>query len=109
MWFNNITRMWTTKKELAGAHPTSGSKQASPACETKRLDAPPHPLIGKTFRINDDNPFEELYCVIRDVRKNKIGIEYVSYSFLNGGNGRPMTFTQSERLETFDYVWKEVK
>lgn len=92
MWFNN--GRWYGKKELAGANPTSGSK---------------HPLIGKTFRINDDNPFEELYCVIRDVRKNKIGIEYVSYSFLHGGNGRPMTSTHSERLETFDYVWKEVK
>lgn len=91
MWFNN--GRWYGKKQLAGAGPTSG----------------PHPLIGKTFILDDEDPFKEVYCEIVDIRKNSKGIEYVSYYFLDKLDGRRLLGATSQKLDVFNAIWKEVK
>lgn len=91
MWFNNITEMWTTKRELAGADPTSG----------------PHPLIGKTFKMNTEDPFKEHFCKVLNIKLNSEGTEWVKYvALIQGKEEHSLTLTRD--VETFNAMWKEV-
>jgi hypothetical protein len=91
MWFNTLTKRWTTKRELAGAQPTSG----------------PHPLIGKTFKLVDEDPFKELFCRVMDVKQNDIGEEWLQYAALINSSPE-VGLTRTESLTQFNKRWKEV-
>lgn len=89
MWFNN--GRWYGKKQLAGTQPTSG----------------PHPLIGKTFKLDNDNPFEEYLCRVLDVKPNGKGEEWVKFAALLDSNVESR-LANTLNIKTFTAIWKEI-
>lgn len=90
MWFSN--GRWYGKKTLARPNPTSG----------------PHPLIGKTFKMNTEDPFTEYFCRVLDVKPNSEGKEWVKYVALIYGK-EEHGWTKTHDIESFNALWKEVK
>lgn len=59
-------------------------------------------MIGKKYKLISDNPFDELYCTVKEVRKNSKGESWVRYELPRN------LVPEAIPLSQFKQMWKEV-
>ncbi len=67
---------------------------------------PHHPMIGKVYKLDNDNPFKEYFVRVIDVKKNDKGVEWVRFSMIFK-NGTCYARDCSEKMDIFIKIYKE--
>lgn len=66
-----------------------------------------HPMVGKVYKLDSDNPFNSLFVKIIDVKKGTSGEEWVKYNMMLE-SGFVFSRNNSEKMRVFIKIFKEV-
>lgn len=64
-----------------------------------------HPMIGKVYKLKNDNPFKDYFVRVTDIKQNDNGIEWVKFSMIFE-NGIVYAKDFSEKLDVFLYCYR---
>lgn len=66
-----------------------------------------HPMVGKVYKLDNDNPFKSFFVKIIDVKKGTRGEEWVKYNIMLE-SGFVLSRDNSEKMSVFIKIYKEV-